>query len=410
MNDRPHNKNLDDLFKSRLDKNSGELDDFEHEALEGFESLGTEEKARELKNELDRDIHSKLFLNENKGPKIYWFAAAGLFLVIGLTVFFILNNRPLEDKNVAAIKQDEIKPSTEEIISPPPTEEKDLEIKESSPAKSVAGTPKEQSDNERNNNISSRAVLKPSQKSEKENSDDIIIDENKKGDYDSKDIIALEAEQKPLVDKVIEDESKKLEEQSKIATSSKTKSADKFAVAESGEREELKKEYKEKDKETGKKKSSKADNAPKGKLSTEKSAEEPNTSVAQNTSNTDLKNNGTANGVIVTAPSSANSPGSYRADEYNSPTNQVYYTGGEDALVKDVREKLSAVQINKKFNALLIVNEKKQVEKVNYLNVYDLTTAERDKVTEILKALTKFNFYIQPNKKGLFEFKLNYKP
>lgn len=412
MNDRPHNKNLEDLLKNLKADESEGLDDFDREALDGFETLGSEQNALDIKSKLDNEIHAKLFTEEKKSPKIYWFAAAGLFLVIGLTVLFILNNRPMEDKNVAIIEQQAPQTLKEETNVAPPAEEKSEEIKEeSAPAKTIAMAPGDETEKERSNAVSSRAILNPAQKNQNENTKDIVMFDNKSGENDKDDITTMEAEQKPLVDKVTDEESKKVEEQNKIAVTSKTAAADNFATTESRNREELKKEYKSKEK-ASKKKSSKDVTNSDGKLAVEKSAEEPNLSgtVTQTNSKPDLKNNNAGNGVNTTAPASANGPGDYRADDYNSPTNPVFYTGGEDGLSKDIRQKLITANADKKFDVILVINEKKAVEKVNFLNVYDLTVEEKNKITEILKALNQFNFYIQPNTKGLFEYKLKYRP
>lgn len=413
MNDRPHNKNLEDLLKNLKSSKTEGFDDFEREALEGFETLNSKEEAIKIKNDLDKEISDKLFLEEKKNQKVYWFAAAGLFLVIGLSVFFILNNRPLEDNNVAIVKKEEPKILDEVQVVPAPAEEKAAEVsKEPAKTKTIAAVSKDEVAREKTNGISSRAVLKPGKKASGETTDGII--DAKKTD-DKNDFANAEIAEKPKVaySSPVEDkESKKLEEQSNKTVATKTLDVDKFEATESLAREELKKESKGKEKDSRKKKSAAKDHKEtEGNMTSETSKSAVvNSSIAQNSNSTNagLKNTGAGNANTI--PASSNEPQNSRADNYNAPTNQVYYTGGEDGLMKDIREKLIEEKADKKFDALLVINEKKQVEKVNYLNVFDLTVEEKNKVTAILKALNKFNFYIQPNTKGLFEYKIIYRP
>lgn len=413
MNDRPHNKNLEDLLKNLKSNKTEGFDDFEREALEGFETLSSKEEAIKIKNELDKEISYKLFLEEKKNQKVYWFAAAGLFLVIGLSVFFILNNRPLEDNNVAIVKKEEPKILDEVQVVPAPAEEKAAEVKEPAKTKTIAAVSKDEAATEKTNGISSRAVLKPGKKASGETTDDIV---DAKKPEDKNDFAYAETDEKPKVaySSPVEDkESKKLEEQSNKAPATKTLDADKLEANESLAREELKKESKGKDKDSRKKQSAAKDQKEtEGNMTSETTSKSAvvNSSIAQNSNSTNagLKNTGAGNANSI--PASSNEPQNSRADNYNTPTNQVYYSGGEDGLMKDIREKLIEEKTDKKFDALLVINEKKQVEKVNYLNVFDLTVEEKNKVTAILKALNKFNFYIQPNTKGLFEYKLKYRP
>ncbi len=62
-------------------------DDFEREAAEGFKGLSGEQEAFDLKERLDRRI-APLF-KDRKSHKNQWLAAAGVLLVVALTVFFL---------------------------------------------------------------------------------------------------------------------------------------------------------------------------------------------------------------------------------------------------------------------------------------------------------------------------------
>jgi len=94
-----NNENLKQLFnKAKADEQN--LDDFEKEAMAGFNMLESENEANNLKTSLDNRINSELFYKkENHNQKVYWLAAAGLALVIGLSALFILNDTNSISKN-----------------------------------------------------------------------------------------------------------------------------------------------------------------------------------------------------------------------------------------------------------------------------------------------------------------------
>ena len=123
MNNNP-NSNLNDF----LNKNKQNLtDDFEKDAFEGFETLNSQQDAFELKASLDKKIIQKLFSEKKETKKIVWYAAAGLFLVIGLSVFFILNNENtiVQNNNVSLItvpKNEETKTEEKSVESILPLE------------------------------------------------------------------------------------------------------------------------------------------------------------------------------------------------------------------------------------------------------------------------------------------------
>jgi len=425
MSDRPHNKDLEDLLKNFKTQKSEELDDFEREALEGFETLGSEEEVRDVKSKLDKRAYDELFA-EKKGHKIYWFAAAGLFLVIGLSVFFILNNQQVEEKNVAYVqpvndkqilKEEVTAIPTDEAVTPEPQNNKVTAETKTSPSLKNNSKKTEDAESKEGGGISSRAVLKPSFGKETSGENNAAMD---KRDDDRQDNASGELSKQTAKDANFESgavdmETKKLEEKNKREAEVNEKITDQLAYTETKSGDE---EPRKGTKKSGANKSKEKAPAYKAAEDDAKTETPANTSVAANGAY-DLKNNGNVSQTTTTpgapAEQKAGSP-SYnpqsvpKADEYNSPTNTCYYVGGVSDLVKDVRVKLNEQNVNKQFDAILNINEKKKVEKVIFLNVYDLTTTERDKVTKILKDLDKFNFYIQPNKKSLFEFKLLYKP
>lgn len=86
-----HTPDSEELFK-RLEQNDpGGLDDFEKEALEGFDALDNIELAKELNASLNKKIDEKYFKKEGGKSKtwMYLSMAAGLVLVVGLSIFFM---------------------------------------------------------------------------------------------------------------------------------------------------------------------------------------------------------------------------------------------------------------------------------------------------------------------------------
>lgn len=120
--DNKHTKNLDELLE-HLHKPSGDdLDAFEQEALEGFATLETKEEAIEMKQRLDERMEEKLS-KKRKPLFIYWSAAAGVALIIGL-VFLLQTNQDLKQESLAdnsVLNKNQLE-STESNPPAPPAE------------------------------------------------------------------------------------------------------------------------------------------------------------------------------------------------------------------------------------------------------------------------------------------------
>jgi len=108
--DNTNNRKLMDL----LNKVPGNLpmDDFEQEALEGFAMLENKEEILNLKENLDARIYSEVFTEEKKSKHGFWYAAAGLVLVIGFSIYFFQKNSPVQG-NGLAIQSEPSKTGTE---------------------------------------------------------------------------------------------------------------------------------------------------------------------------------------------------------------------------------------------------------------------------------------------------------
>lgn len=137
-----HTPNSDELLKRLESNDSAGLDDFEKEALEGFESLENNELARALNSELDSKINEVYFEKKSGNRTLYYLSmAAGIVLVIGLSVLFynILNNQKgeLSLKEVETAKNEALPDQLNTPGAPPatsetqqPEQEKNSEIKQ----------------------------------------------------------------------------------------------------------------------------------------------------------------------------------------------------------------------------------------------------------------------------------------
>ncbi len=132
-----HTPDSEELLKRLNAKDSSGLDDFEKEALEGFDSLDNIEEATRLTNSLNQKIDQKYFQKENKKRGFYYLSlAAGLVLVVGLSVFLFnylgSSNKELALSNTVTTEQsvNEVAKPTDLSPPPPPTEEPKAEAKE----------------------------------------------------------------------------------------------------------------------------------------------------------------------------------------------------------------------------------------------------------------------------------------
>ena len=112
-----HTPDSENLFKRLESKYTGDLDDFEKEALEGFDSLENSDLARQLNAELNERINERFFEKKSGGsPWRYLSIAAGLVLIVGLSVFFVTF---LGDKKELALDNNStFKSEVNDVIAP----------------------------------------------------------------------------------------------------------------------------------------------------------------------------------------------------------------------------------------------------------------------------------------------------
>lgn len=150
-----HTPDSDDLLKRLETNDSGGLDDFEKEALEGFASLENPELARKLNSELT-DKLNEVYFEKKQGKKTFYYLsiAAGLALVIGLSfIFYTFFNQ--QKQELALNKESELKEQLPESISAPagetavaPVEDKNAESDKLEITKGGSGSKKTKTNSE----------------------------------------------------------------------------------------------------------------------------------------------------------------------------------------------------------------------------------------------------------------------
>ncbi|MDP3558701.1 MAG: hypothetical protein Q8T03_15110 [Bacteroidota bacterium] len=440
----PINNNLDNLFnKAKADEQN--LDDFEKEAMVGFNMLESEKEAFDLKANLDARINKELFNKEEKNnPKIYWLAAAGLALIIGLSTLFVINDTNKNNNLAITDTQKESLPETggelkEEALLP-------LEkiITDSAPAKDVLEKQKAAESDDIISNLETKVskegqkpnarmivAASPNNEQSAEGKSELEKTERKNeagklgwGTHTQSDQTTSSddlAKKGNLKDK----ESDLFKAQTTVAAPVQTQKvsqsesvpADEIAAGKASKLD--RNDYKNKDGYSEKN----LDQVALGNNATVTTNREESKAKEKSAKSRAKQSNSTAAGPETID----NKPGSPKSTTKSLETEEVtvaevedkkdennfincYYSGGEAAITKDIKEKLIEKNLNQKFDATLFVNEKKEVQKVEFINSYDLTKKQKEEVTKILKSLNKFNFFVSPTKKSEFTYKVLYRP
>jgi len=434
MDNQTHNKNLKDLLNKA---GSESFDDFEKEALEGFNTLASEQEALDVKAALDKRIHAEVFTEKKFNLKVYWYAAAGLALIIGLSAYFLMNNNPVNKDSVAIIEN----AIREETPLDMPKKEAFEKLKD----KENAAPPAEEESSENKNlqqSFENKGKEKPSGTTGKytvtvtdangastvSNAEKDIVDEDKKDAAKSvaDDYKRIEpATNAPVEISNKDKEGDLLEKSAKVTTAGKNemkakKSADRAEVkgklSDQKSADDNRNDGAALDELAGKK----IDDGDREK-NRRKSEEKEQQEVLTKQSNEVISNSVALKSEVSKESEKANVTKTPSAPSLNeAPLNAgngspgysgtCYYSGGENNLEKDIREKLSDKKINKKFDAVLYINDKKIVEKVLFTNKYELNKDDEIHIAETLKTLSKFVYSINPKPNTLFEYKLLYRP
>ena len=365
--DNTANENLRDfLNKSKISEN-GPIDDFEKEALEGFSMLENEEDVLNLKSSLDAKIYKEVFAEEKKPGRIIWYAAAGLALLIGLSVYFIQNNPVTKSDNLAiqshtsSVHESDsrrIQKSLNEVSK----ENENLRFKKAeNPPEIKSSEPKNaKGEKEFHKNVNP-------QKNEKNS------DQNSNAESASGELVTQEV--KPQTVPVLAPiEGEKVMMQPSASSGAVSLGATKDLTAD----------------------------------------------YLNNSSFSVTKNDATTAGAEIkkTKPShnkkrSKNEEQTVAADANSTvagPSGKsCLYSGGEEALLKDLKTILSSKKLLQKFDATLFINENKKVVKVIFTETYGLSKTDQKELIDLLKTLDKFEM-IGVSGKNLAEYKLVYRP
>ncbi len=422
----PINNNIDQLFnKAKADDQN--LDDFEKDAMAGFDMLASKEEANQLKAALDKRINQEVFIKkESHNPKIYWFAAAGLALVIGLSVLFILNDSNSISKSsdlaVTETQQTALPDSKNELKEEAAAPLEDV-VSEKAPAKEISESQKADQkgllDEEKTKGPNSRMVATTAN----EQAASGVAQERKKQESNKAgEGVGEQYDQTTKLDALAKtSHSKDKESDAFKSVPSTVQQSPKLAEAEAKDEVVLEsKSAKGKNEDADSKKdlNQVASNTPYGgvvnreeKVAKEKSkkarAKQNDANVAAAPESNDYKP-----GAPVTTKAAEAEEITKAADDKREDTNFIncYYTGGEAAITKDIKEKLVKENLDQKFDVTIFINEKKTVTKVEFINSYALTKKQKEEVTKQLKTLNKFNFFVSPTQKGEFTYKVLYRP
>jgi hypothetical protein len=441
-----NNKNNDFLNELLNKKQKGELDDFEREALEGFDTLSSDE-AHQLKTSLDAHMKEEVFA-EKRPTRVYWLAAAALALVVGLSVIFVMNNgsngKDLAITTISEEKAPEGIMQGSPVLSPPAEEkaaepEKKLDDANKNTKDAVLKTEqkvpgfKSSDAQEQNRNgaggkseevqkstgTSAGVVDEEITTSRKANGTDVTLNNNSNNNYKqqgpasvtvpnpSRDAnpetekLKKEAEKSESAGEKGKADEERNEVRANLAAHSGAVSKN-ATVTEDPKKEKAGQSTNNETSSREKKKSrairkkdnqpAQVDNKPVDKLEESK-----------NDRSEDKDQEEAASENAPTSPKTADDSKGYG----NAENYVIYYSGGEAAFKKDVSVKLIEKGLNKKFDAVLFVNKNGKVEKVKMLNTHGMDNNDVDKIENILRALDKFE---TNDKKGLTEIKLNYRP
>lgn len=432
----PINNNIDQLFnKAKADNQN--LDDFEKDAMAGFDTLASKEEANELKAALDKRIYEEVFVKkENHSPKIYWFAAAGLAIVIGLSVLFILNdsNSISKSSDLAVTETHQTAlPDTKNELKEEAVAPVESAVAENAPSKESSENQKSEQngllDKEKTIEVTKGPGSRMVNTTSNEQAASGIaqagkkLENNKAGEG-----INANYDQTKTVDVLAKtSHSKDKESDAFKSVPSAVQQSPKLGESEAYAKDEVALENKnlkgksddgESDADSKKNLNQVASNNAYGgvvnreeKVAKEKAkkarAKQYDANVAAAPESNDYKP-----GAPVTTKTAEAEETTKAADDKREDTNFIncYYTGGEAAIIKDIKEKLVKENLDQKFDVTLYINEKKTVTKVEFINSYDLTKKQKEEVTKQLKTLNKFNFFVSPTKKSEFAYKVLYRP
>lgn len=328
-------------------EDSSDKDAFEKEAMEGFESLASKEEAIELKKKTD--ARAEVLFQKKANKPFVWAAAAVLIIAFSLLIKFFLPSNELIKSNNIALNEKPAIIQDEKKVNEPTTETtvtKNTEQTEESKPMKRAEGKKDESINQKQPPAESSPMAKLNSSKEELNS--------------NKDVEAEQAS-------------------ADVNTFSETAKSESFAggvpvtatgnTGDASDKEVLAKQLKLKEKSTKKSLPSK------------------------------VTNNAPA------APANVK-----LEDDLKETESNLYYIGGDKALIADLREKLKLIELNSPFDALITITDEKKITTVEFIDERDLSKDELKRIKNEIKSLEKFNFKVIPAKKTKFTYKIIYRP
>lgn len=324
----PENKKLKDLLN---EKNREQLDDFEKEALSGFDMLDNERESLDLKAELDTRITREVFNEEKSRKPFFWIAAAAMLLITGLSAYFILldNEQSVNRQDLAVVAKKDLPENTPGLESS--FEAKAAEISAPQTENEVRKKPVEKT----------KPAVAPEANAVQST-----------GAINVSEPVTISADMAAAPVSNQQEDERESDDQDKARES--------FALAKKQEEKEEKAEA-VKDKMVASYRRNEESDSKKADRKAKSAA--PAAQPAE----------------IEAAPSKSNSGG-------------CDYVGGKEALRKDIEEKLTAKEINKGIEATLLIDKNKVIE-VTFFKPVNFSAKELKTVEQILKSLDKFSAF-----------------
>ncbi|WP_317896611.1 hypothetical protein [Aurantibacillus circumpalustris] len=360
--DNSDNKPIKNFLNSSKNDSNAPMDDFDKEAMEGFANLD-EEEILDLKTKLDSRAYSEIFITEKKSNMAYWYAAAGLFLVVGFSIYFILNSSLSKREDLAlesnSLPKDEIQKTLETQNEKTSSSVLTDELKHNETVS--AKKPQEKN----------AMTFKNNQKEpEAENNKEIRSADQKLVSTADKELPATINESALAVNNVMRVKA--------VPMVSAPVAADDRYVSKEDLAENKQNKTLEEEEEVASIRAKKKEGLAK-------------------TSRTKKDDDAMAAGVSISSADLSN-------------VNTCQYAGGESALIKELNTRLKAKNLLQKFDATLYITAEGKVDKVVYTNSFDLSKEQQSQVTELLKGLDKFKFTNPTSSETLAEYTLVFRP
>ncbi len=362
--DNTQNQKLKDLFSQKSSADNSAMDDFEKEALEGFSMLASEKDALELKQQLDKRMYSEVFVEQKKEKSYrYWYAAAGLLLVVGFSIYLVQSSFKNKETPLALETPAEMPARPEEA-------DKTELLKESETLTSTGAAEPKTSDKT------------PLRAKEEEKPDAVKS-------------IALKTQAGAKSDAVSEISPVTNAYQSADAAPPMQEQVDLATNAPAPEEKSVKKSVAQDDAKSLEYAASEDQEI--AAISTQECRKEKNSKPKKDKA---LTSETRPQALPVNAAGASG----------GKPEILCAYREGETALFRDVKKLLTEKDLVKKFDAILFVSSKGKVERAELSKSYDLSASQQKEVVNLLTKLTDFEISQNAGETYLYPYKLVFRP